>query len=538
MKKPVKIGFLGGVGQFGMNLTFYEDQQYGFMIDCGSGFGANYPGVDSLYPDFTYLKEHEDKFKYLILSHGHEDHIGAVKRLLKVIQPEIWAMPFTIELLKQKVPVEHHHLFKEIVFDEDQQYGSFSFKFIPIEHSIIGSFLTVIHHDGKQIVHTSDFKEADDFKLLMEKLEGQRVDCLLLDSTNSDQKKDGGSEEEVTNYLYDRVAGANSRVFITMFASNVERVKAIMDVAKQLNRSLVLMGRSLHRFQEIGKAVGYFDDQSMIIDIKEYRKYPHDQVIFLVTGSQGEQYSAMDNLIFDQYQHIRFEPEDLLIFSSKVIPGNETRVYKMVNDAMEKGIEVAFNEPGAHSSGHANRDTLKEMIAGIKPRFFIPIHGDYRHLYLCQELAFEEGVEEDRSVLPANGDVYTLTDELLYLEERVPAEPNMVDYTGLEPFNPILLKEREQLQYGVVIITVIFDQDTFETVVPPTVINRGFFFEEDHESFLNKLVEIVGKVVDEADQETKRDYKTLSQEIKRALRRYLRRKVRNQPLFLPIIQYI
>ncbi len=548
-KSGIKIGFLGGVGQFGMNLTFYENSECGFIIDSGSLFATEgWPGVEYLYPDFSYLVEKKDKFSLLIVTHAHEDHIGSIIHLIRVLQLKIVSTEFTISLIKEKIKEEEEYIDPEYIIIssiDNYHYNSFIFEFIPITHSIIDSLGIIIHSDEGVIFHISDFRmEVENRELLLKKITQikdiyGKISLLLLDSSNSESKR-GATEKDVYLRLQKIIPNAPKRVFITMFASNVERFRNILKIAQECDRKVVLLGRSLFRYYGVAQKIGYISEKNPIVPVETFFGNRDDNYIFIVTGSQGEPFSALSNLVFSNFQKIEIKEGDLVIFSSRPIPGNEKSVYKIINQIAKKGSELLYwrHFDDLHASGHASAEELSEFLAIISPECFIPIHGEFRHLMENRNLAVNSGVNRENSVIPEVGSQFILNKNRLELGEIIPTNIKIMDKTGIDEVEPIIIKERDSMEFGCIVISVLLLENDGRVLKDPLVISRGFVFEDHFEELILALSKLVRKEVESISFSESLDYAYVSMIIKRGVKRFLKKFFFVTPFIFPIVQYL
>ncbi|MBN2694989.1 ribonuclease J [bacterium] len=549
LENSIKIGFLGGVGQFGMNLTFYETPNCGFIIDSGSLFATeDWPGVEYLYPDFSYLVENKEKFSLLIITHAHEDHIGSIVHLIKVLQLKILSTEFTISLIKEKINEEEDYIEPEFIViksTDSFEYNSFIFEFIPVTHSIIDSLGIIIHSDAGVIFHISDFRIDNENK---EILKGKILDIkniygeislLLLDSSNSESKK-GASEKDVYLRLKDIVPNSPQKIFITMFASNVERFRNILKIAEENNRKVILLGRSLYRYFSVAQKIGYISENTPIVPVENYFAHRDEKYIFITTGSQGEPFSALSNLAFSNFQKIELEMGDLVIFSSRPIPGNEKSVYKIINQIAKKGGELLYwrHFSDLHASGHASADELSEFISIISPKCFIPIHGEYRHLIENRALAIKSGVNLDNCVIPEVGSQFILNSNRLESGDIIPTNIKIMDKTGIDDVDPLIIKERDSMEFGCIVISVILLENDGRVLKDPLIISRGFVFEEHFEELILALSQLVRREVESIKFPESLDYAYTSMVIKKGVKRFLKKRFLAIPFIFPIVQYL
>lgn len=553
MDENIKVGFLGGVGQFGMNLTYYESGNTGIIVDCGSLFAqeSEFIGVDYIYPDFTYILENKHKFKHLIITHAHEDHIGAISNLAKILNIKIIGTKFTNELIKSKLREATNIIFPEfenIEAGERLNIGDFEIEFIHVSHSIILPVSLCIRNKNLKVIHTSDFKidknypknEQTDLKRLKE-ISKENVDLLIMDSTNANVEGDNISEIDVKKRLKSLFKEAKRNIFITLFASNIERIRNIIEISKELDKKVVLLGRSLLNYLEVAQRVEYLTLSDNVFSVEKYRlESNEDFSVFIVSGSQGETFSALYHLAFSNYQKINIEKNDTFIFSTKVIPGNEKATYKVMNEIAKKGAELiySYDYDDIHASGHATSKDLKEILKILSPKYFIPFHGEYRQLLSNKKIGISTGIKEDNILIPELGDQFVLSTQKLYLNKNIPVKLMLMDGTGIDPLDPIVIKERDSLKYGFLIVSIIFDKKTFKLLANPTTVSKGFIYDVYNQETIKQINDLVKQSILTFEKESIEDLTTFEILIKRIVKKYIKEKFKAIPHILIITQYI
>jgi len=547
----IKFAFLGGVDEFGENLTCYLDDKSGFIVDCGMKFaGLEHPGVSYFFPDFSYIKENYLKFKLLVITHSHEDHIGAVVNLLKEIPIKIAASKFAIEMIKNKIAYSKEDInmpaFIKIDDNFELEYDNFKLTFLETDHSIIEAFSVRIENGNDSIFHTADFKLSDSIKTTnyLKNLKNMKdTDLLLLDSTNSATIKTNLSEKKVRDALLEEVSKATQQVFITMFASNIERFINITKVARKLDKFIVLLGRSVEKYIETAKRADIEIDEDYILDVKQYRnrlqEYNDENFIFLISGSQGEFGSALSNLASLEYKRIKIQKGDTFIFSSKTIPGNEKKVFKVENLLLKKGVKLVNvnSNPNIHASGHADIDSIKKVINIISPKFYFAIHGDYSQQLDNENIAIDLGLTKENLFIPSKGELYILEDKKVSLIEKIEQQIRYRDITGFDDMPLSLIKERNIIKLGIVNIFLILNEKTGFPIIKPTIISRGFIYEDAHPEVMELLDSILAEYLEKViTRDMERE--ELSSGIIKLFKKYFRNNYYSTPFILPIIEYI
>lgn len=548
--KNIKITPLGGVGEAGaLNCMVYESEDSAFLIDCGLQFPDDETlGVDLIIPDFTYLETIRHKLKGLVLTHGHEDHIGAVPFLLREFDLPVYGTPFTLGLIRNKLS-EHSDVKtnKFHSFEPSDRFvvGDFELEAMFVNHSIVGACALAVHTPYGAIVHLTDWKidhtpvagPTTDLKRFS-KLGKEGVIALFSDSTNAEQPGATISEKEVIKRITKICSAHKGRILVTLFASNILRVQELGRLAKKLGRKLALVGRSMKNNTELARSLSILSfDGVELIDIEETRDMDPAKVMVLVTGSQGEERSALSRMAFNQFKLFKLGEGDLVLFSSKTIPGNETSVFTVIDHLYRRGTEVIYKAASEiHTSGHAKRDEMAEAIKRLHPRYFVPIHGEYRHLVKHIELAVETGVNKDRALLIENGQTLLLSDRGLELGGVVPTGRVFIDGHGMGDVDSVVLRDRRQLSTtGLVMCVVMIDRATGEIVRAPEIICRGVFEESEHPDLSNDASKEVMAALLETDKETRTDLHEMQEEVRLVTRRFFRRKLDKKPVVVPVV---
>lgn len=547
-----KIIPLGGLGEIGLNMMVLEFGATMFVIDAGVMFPEDYMlGIDWVIPDMTYLKENRSKISAIILTHGHEDHIGALPYLLKDITAPIFGTPFTLGLVRHKL--EEYGLLQfaelhEIHPREKLKIGPLEVEFIRVGHSVIDGVGLSIKTPYGLVVHTGDFKinhtgldgmltDVNKFAQCGE----QGVLALLSDSTNVEKEGSTFSALEIGETLAKVTEGRTGRIIIALFASNIARIQQIVRIAQARGKKLVISGRSIEVSTGIAKELGYLDiPQGMEIDISQVNDYPDDEIFILTTGSQGEPLSAMARMSAGSHKHIKVKEGDTVVLSSKFIPGNERAITNIINRLYKRGADVIYEKISKiHVSGHAFQEELKLMINLTKPKYFVPIHGEYRHLILHARLAEQVGVPRERVLLAENGQIIQFDAKGARVQGTVPTGRVLIDGKGIGDVGRSVLRERRALsEDGLVAVKMIFDEETGIILYGPEVVSRGFVFELETGHLLEDAKCVILEIVEETGPEVPNRVDKIRNKMQAALRQYFYYSIRRRPVILPFIMEI
>ncbi len=546
-KKSVKIIPLGGLEQIGMNITAIEYDDTIVVIDCGLAFPEDEMlGIDLVIPDVTYLKENADKVKGLVVTHGHEDHIGAIPYIENEINMPIYCTKLTMGLIENKLK-EHNNLNnvrrKVVKHGQIINLGCFRIEFIRTNHSIVDAAALAIYTPEGIIIHTGDFKvdftpvfgEAIDLPRFGE-LGKKGVLALMADSTNAERPGYTQSEKTVGK-TFDNLFADNRdhRIIIATFASNVDRVQQIINSAYKYGRKVVVEGRSMVNIIQTATELGYINiPDNTLIEIDQIKNYPDEQIVLITTGSQGENMAALSRIAASIHNKIAIKPGDVVIFSSNPIPGNEKAVFKVINELEMKGAHVVFQD--THVSGHACQEELKLMYALTKPKYAIPVHGEYRHLKRHAELAVEMGVEKENVKILSTGDVLEIGQEVFEVTGRVPAQGILVDGLGVGDVGNIVLRDRQHLsQNGLLIIVVTLEKESNQLIAGPDIVSRGFVYVRESETLMDECREVVYEALDNCLTRGITDWGKIKASIKDSLGEFLWKRTKRSPMILPII---
>jgi ribonuclease J len=548
----LKIVPLGGLGEIGMNCMILEYEEEILVIDCGILFSdLDHFGVEFVIPDFTYLKERKDKVKGFLITHGHEDHIGALAFAWKAgIHAPVYASPFSSLLIRERI--KEHGLLDRMeirTFEIGSKilFKHFKVQTVSVNHSIVDSAALIIDTPIGKVIHTGDFKidptpfYGNTLDLNIFAQAGEEKPLLLLsDSTNVERHEHSLSESVILQKFEQLFASAQGLTIVSMFASNVSRMGQIFDLAGKLNKKIVLAGRSMEQNVRLGMEAGYLKGaDKRVISIDDLGQYPRNQVIVISTGSQGEHRSALIRIATGEHSQIHLEKGDLVLMSSKFIPGNEKAIGRMINHLFKQGAEVLYEAVhDIHVSGHATRPELKEMLQAVRPQFFIPIHGEYRHLVHHAALAKETGVPADNVLIAVNGDVIQLTASSCKIVDHL--EENRVLVEGREgnDISKLVLRERRQMgEKGVVFSLLVRNAESLKIIAGPEIITKGLAHENREGWLIEESKKLVKKIIIEygTDIEKHRPQTDLQETIRIALRRFFFQNTGKKPIVLPII---
>ncbi len=545
--ETVRIIPLGGLEQIGMNITAFETESSIIVVDCGLAFPEDdMLGVDLVIPDITYLEERRDKVKGFVITHGHEDHIGALPYVLQRLCVPIYATRLTMAIIENKL--KEHNLIgnvkrKVISYGQYINLGDFRIEFICTNHSIADSAALAIYTPAGIIVHTGDFKVdytpvyGDTIDLArFGELGKKGVLALMCDSTNV--LKPGFTESERTvGKTLDLIFEENekSRIIVATFASNVDRVQQIINSAKKQNRKVVIEGRSMVNIVNTAIELGYIQvPEGMMISLEEMSNYTDDQLVLITTGSQGETMAALSRIAANIHRNVVIKPGDVVIFSSRPIPGNEKSVSKVINELSMKGAKVIIQD--THVSGHACAEEIKLIYSLVKPKYAIPVHGEYRHLIGQGELAVTMGVDKKNVIILRSGDVLKIGEKQAKVVERVHSAGIMVDGLGVGDVGNIVLRDRQHLsENGLIVVVITLERGSNYILAGPDIVSRGFVYVREAENLIDECREIVNIALDRLSARGITDWNKMKNEIKDSLTDFLWKKMKRNPVILPII---
>jgi ribonuclease J len=546
----LKVIPLGGLEQIGMNITAFEYEDSIIVVDCGLSFPEDdMLGIDLVIPDITYLKNNISKVKGFMITHGHEDHIGALPYVLKDINVPVYATRLTMGLIENKL--KEHNLVnnvkrKVVKFGQSINLGQFRVEFIKTNHSIVDAAALAIYSPAGIVVHTGDFKvdytpvfgDAIDLQRFAE-LGKKGVLALMCDSTNAERPGFTASERTVGR-TFDALfqEHKNTRIVIATFASNVDRVQQIINSAYKFDRKVVVEGRSMVNVIEVATNLGYLSiPDNTLIDIEQLKNYPDEKTVIITTGSQGESMAALSRMADNNHKRISIGPRDTVIFSSNPIPGNEKAVTNVINALLEKGADVIFQD--VHVSGHPCQEEIKLIYTLVHPQYAIPIHGEYKHLIAQAKVAKELGMAKENIFILNSGDVLELTKEKAAVTGRVPVGDILVDGLGVGDVGNIVLRDRQHLAAdGILIVVLALDGATDELVSGPDIVSRGFVYVRESDELMDEARGVVNEAVEGCLGRGISDWGKLKSAIKDVLGDYVWKKTKRRPMILPIIMEV
>ncbi|WP_308573544.1 ribonuclease J [uncultured Eubacterium sp.] len=552
-QEKVRISFLGGMNEIGKNMTLYEYKNDMFIVDCGLAFPtAELPGVDLVIPDFTHIVNYSDRIRGIIVTHGHEDHIGGLAYLLKQVNIPVYATKLTIGLIKGKL--EEHGLLNKVKLVEIKPrdnitLGSFNIELIHVNHSIPDAVGLAIRCPAGIIIQTGDFKidttpvDGDMIDLPRFAEYGKKgVLALLSDSTNAERPGYTMSEKNVGEsfeLLFRKAKG--KRIIVATFASNIHRVQQIIDVANARGRKVAVIGRSLENLVKVGEELGYLNvPENILIPIDTIKSYPDDKLVIITTGSQGEPMSALTKIAMGEHRKVTITPNDYVIISATPIPGNEKMVGAVVNALMKRGVEVIYEKMyEVHASGHACQEDLKLMIGLVNPKYFIPVHGEQKHLMKHAFLARAMGIEDKNIYISEIGETVELTDSYIKKAGNVPAGDVYVDGLGVGDVGNIVLNDRKRLsQDGIIIVVATIDAHDGYVVSGPDIVSRGFVYVKDNEDLMNAARDLACRVIDEQYDNRYHDWNSVKTKLRDEISHLMYEKTKRSPMILPIFMEI
>lgn len=548
----VKVIPLGGLGEIGKNITAIEYKNEIIVIDCGNSFpDEDMYGVDLVIPDITYLLNNSDKVKGIFLTHGHEDHIGSLPYVLKQLNVPVFGTRLTLGLVKLKL--EEHNILHDTELHEVEPGNVVKLEYMSVEfirntHSIPDSCALAIHTPIGKIVHTGDFKidytPMDDKMMDLErlsKLGSQGVLLLLADSTNVERPGYTMSERAIGETFRRTFARAQGRVIVATFASNIHRMQQIVDASVEYNRKIAFSGRSMEKVSQVAMELGYLHiPEGYMVKVEDVHRYPNQGITIITTGSQGEPMSGLSRMASATHKILKAEHGDLVIVSASPIPGNEKFVSRVINRLLKQGVEVVYDDiEDVHVSGHACQEEIKLIHALVKPKFFIPVHGEYKHLKYHALLAQNLGRSPESTFIIETGDVFELSRDEGKVTGRVPSGSVLVDGLGVGDVGQIVLRDRKHLaEDGMFTVVVTIEKEAYSVIAGPDIITRGFVYAKESEELINEAREIVKRELEKCLDNRITEWVVIKSGIKNALGKFLYEKTKRRPIILPIIMEI
>lgn len=552
---PVKISFIGGLNEIGKNITMFEYGDEAIIVDCGMAFPDDTMlGVDLVIPDFTHIENNKDKIKGIFLTHGHEDHIGSLPYLLKKVNLPLYGTRLTLGLVEGKLR-EHRLLgsveMHEVSAGQTVNAGCFSVEFINVNHSIPDAVGFAIYTPAGVIVHTGDFKidstpiHGDMLDLgRFAQLGKEGVLCMMSDSTNAERPGFTMSERKVGesfNTLFQSESAKNKRIIIATFASNIYRIQQIIDYAYKFDRKVAVSGRSMINAVSISQELGYLDvPEGVMIDISMLGRYPKNKVVLITTGSQGEPMSALTRMAFSDHRQVEVGPDDFIIISANPIPGNEKNVGNVVNELLKHKCEVVYEKMyDVHVSGHACQEELKLMLGLVKPKYFIPVHGEQKHLLKHAALARAVGIPDKNVCIADLGDCIEVCDSHIKKAGIVPSGKLLVDGLGVGDVGSVVLRDRKHLgQDGLIIVVMAISSDAGITVSGPDIVSRGFVYVRDAEPLLDEARKIAADALEDCYDEGIHEWGLIKSRVRDDMSKFIYERTKRSPMILPIIMEV
>lgn len=551
-KESLRIIPLGGLGEIGKNITAIEYEDEIIVIDCGISFpDEDMYGIDLVIPDIKYLLDNKDKVKGLFLTHGHEDHIGAIPYILKQINMPVYGTKLTIGLVESKLK-EHDMLSKTNLIPispgESIKLNKLIIEFIRVTHSIAESCALAIHTPIGIVLHTGDFKidyTPIDGKVMdlnrIAQLGQEGILLLMADSTNVERAGHSLSEKIIGETLNRIISNANGRVIVATFASNIHRMQQIADASMMYNRKIVFSGRSMENISNVAMDLGYLHiPKESIVSIEDLNRYPSDKITIITTGSQGEPMAGLSRIAYGSHRHISIEQDDLFIISASPIPGNDKLVSRVINQLYRKGVEVIYEDlEDIHVSGHAYKEELKLIHTLVKPKYFMPVHGEYRHLKHHSDLALKLGMDKSNVFTLETGQVLEISQDKAIATEKVHTGVVFVDGIGVGDVGNIVLRDRRDLaRDGMVTIVVAINKETYSIVSGPDIITRGFIYARESEDLIKKIKDVAKEEIEICLENNIIEWQVLKSGVRKSVEQLLYHKTKRRPSVFPIIMEV
>ena len=551
-KESLRIIPLGGLGEIGKNITAIEYEDEIIVIDCGISFpDEDMYGIDLVIPDIKYLLDNKDKVKGLFLTHGHEDHIGAIPYILKQINMPVYGTKLTIGLVESKLK-EHDMLSKTNLITispgESIKLNKLIIEFLRVTHSIAESCALAIHTPIGTVLHTGDFKidyTPIDGKVMdlnrIAQLGQEGILLLMADSTNVERAGHSLSEKIIGETLNRIISNANGRVIVATFASNIHRMQQIADASMMYNRKIVFSGRSMENISNVAMDLGYLHiPKESIVGIEDLNRYPSDKITIITTGSQGEPMAGLSRIAYGSHRHISIEQDDLFIISASPIPGNDKLVSRVINQLYRKGVEVIYEDlEDIHVSGHAYKEELKLIHTLVKPKYFMPVHGEYRHLKHHSDLALKLGMDKSNVFTLETGQVLEISQDKAIATEKVHTGVVFVDGIGIGDVGNIVLRDRRDLaRDGMVTIVVAINKETYSIVSGPDIITRGFIYARESEGLIKKIKDVAKEEIEICLENNIIEWQVLKSGVRKSVEQLLYHKTKRRPSVFPIIMEV
>ncbi len=551
-KKCVKVIPLGGLGEIGKNITAIEYDKDIVVIDCGIAFpDEEMYGVDLIIPDITYLIDNKERVKAFVLTHGHEDHIGSLPYILKQLNVPVYGTRLTLGILGNKLKehfLENEYTLKTVEAGETIEFEDIKVEFIRNTHSIADSCSLAIHTPIGNIVHTGDFKidytPIDGLVMDLERISElgkEGVLLLMADSTNVERQGHSLSEKSIGQTLNRIFSTATGRVIVATFASNIHRMQQIADASVKYKRKIAFSGRSMENISTVAMELGYLHiPEGTMINVDDIRNYRNEEITIITTGSQGEPMAGLARIAFSNHRKIQLEPDDLFIISASPIPGNDKLISKVINELYKKGADVIYEAlEDIHVSGHACQEELKLIHSLVHPRYFMPVHGEYRHLKHHKDLAKSLGMEDKNIFIMNTGDILQLSEDEARISGRVHTGRVLVDGIGVGDVGNIVLRDRRYLgQDGMVVVVVTIEKESYSILAGPDIITRGFVYAKEAEDMINKIRDIAREEIENSLSNNQIEWYVLKTNVKRSIERFLYDETKRRPTIFPIIMEV
>ncbi|WP_346877432.1 ribonuclease J [Clostridium sp. UBA5712] len=551
-KKCVKVIPLGGLGEIGKNITAIEYDKDIVVIDCGIAFpDEEMYGVDLIIPDITYLMDNKERVKAFVLTHGHEDHIGSLPYILKQLNIPVYGTRLTLGILGNKLKehfLENEYTLKTVEAGETIEFEDIKVEFIRNTHSIADSCSLAIHTPIGNIVHTGDFKidytPIDGLVMDLERISElgkEGVLLLMADSTNVERQGHSLSEKSIGQTLNRIFSTATGRVIVATFASNIHRMQQIADASVKYKRKIAFSGRSMENISTVAMELGYLHiPEGTMINVDDIRNYRNEEITIITTGSQGEPMAGLARIAFSNHRKIQLEPDDLFIISASPIPGNDKLISKVINELYKKGADVIYEAlEDIHVSGHACQEELKLIHSLVHPKYFMPVHGEYRHLKHHKDLAKSLGMEDKNIFIMNTGDILQLSEDEARISGRVHTGRVLVDGIGVGDVGNIVLRDRRYLgQDGMVVVVVTIEKESYSILAGPDIITRGFVYAKEAEDMINKIRDIAREEIENSLSNNQIEWYVLKTNVKRSIERFLYDETKRRPTIFPIIMEV
>jgi len=540
---------LGGLGEFGMNMMALRYEGSVLLVDAGLMFpDEGFLGVDIVVPDMTYLEDEPSALLGVVLTHGHDDHIGALPHLLSKVRAPVFGTRLTLGIARERLTeyaLQDEADLRVVEPRQRERVGPFEVEFIQVTHSIPDAIALAIRTPVGTVVHTADWKidqspvdgRGFDFRRFSE-LGDEGVLALMSDSTNAARKGFTPSERDVGRALSPIIQSATGRVVVTTFASNIHRLQQVVDIAARYGRKVAFVGRSVSSNVRISQDLGYMRvPPGVTIDSRDVMKYPRDKVILIASGSQGEPMSALSRMALDDHRDVKLEPGDLVVLSARRIPGNERYISRLINHLCRRGANVLMDDtPGVHVSGHASREELKIMLALTRPRFFLPVHGDFQHLSQHAQIAVDAGISPERVLVVDSGDIVSITAEEARVEGKAPVGSVFIDGT-MEEVDKVVIRDRQRIaEDGIVMPVVAINKHTGTIEHEPEIVSRGFVWVDgDNGPLEDEARQMIIRAIESSTVEERSDWGFIKTKIHTELKRFLRKRTQKRPMIIPVI---